>query len=122
MDINPAPDLGHEMANDTIIISYLEDETIAKEFYAALSNMQWEKIDNKPDDELIIAKLQGIVIDAWSCSWRYAAGIVADIRNMHYNTHESYIDFYCSGNEGVVTERVEECFKRMGWKPHAWEQ
>lgn len=121
MDLNCLYDLEFEMEKDAIVIAYLADDEIAKEFYAALCNMRWKKIIVIPDDELIIEKLKGIETNIWSCSWRGSGGIIADIRNVHYNRAEDYMDFYCSGNEGFVSERVKECFERMGWVPHPWD-
>lgn len=120
MDLIPV-NLEVEMSNDAIVISYLKDRDTAVEFYSALCNMRWKKINILPDDERIIEKLKGTDSNIWSCTWRYAGGIIADIRNKHYNTKEDYMDFYCSGNEGNVADIVEECFKRMGWVPHPWE-
>jgi hypothetical protein len=65
--------------------------------------------------------------DAWSCSWRAAGGIVADMRQ-----EGDYIDWYCSGmgnglgngdedgtmgyvNESVVTEEIAADLLRLGW-------
>lgn len=114
MDID-RPNLEVDMKNDSIVISYLKDEDVAKQFYAALCNMQWKKISVIPEDERIIEKLKGADDYLWHCSWRYAGGIISDIRNDNYNTSEDYMSFYCSGNEGDVTDLVEECLKRMGW-------
>lgn len=109
-------DLEAEMKKDAIVIAYLANEDIAKDFYAALCNVEWKKIVDIPDDERIINKLKGIDPHIWGCSWRYSGGIIADIRNANYNKSEIYMDFYCSGNEGVVSDIVRECFNRMGWK------
>jgi len=57
--------------------------------------------------------------EEWSCSWRSAAGIVADLRNKG----ETYIDFYCSGMsnkegyvaESVVTEEISLDLMKLGW-------
>ena len=67
--------------------------------------------------------------EEWSCSWRYAGGIVADIRNVG----ESYIDFYCSGiggfreslsvpsltdgyvGESFVTDEIRSDLLQLGW-------
>jgi len=113
-------DLAQDMANDDVVIAYLKDEAIAIEFYAALCNMQWEKIEKLPDDERIVEKLKGVNSDVWSCSWRSAGGIIADIRSANYNVKEDYMDFYCSGNEGHISDTVKECFERMGWVPKPW--
>ena len=107
---NDSPDLEKDMAKDATVISYLSDREIAKEFYAAMCNMRWKKIDELPEDERIINKLKGIDPSVWSCSWRHAGGIIADIRTANYNLSEDYMDFYCSSNEGFVSERVEKCF------------
>jgi hypothetical protein len=61
----------------------------------------------------------------WTCSWRYAGGIVADLRNVG----ETYIDFYCSGiagnnegyvGEGEVTDEIRLDLIKIGWivKPY----
>lgn len=49
----------------------------------------------------------------YSCSWRYAGGLVAEIRDQG----EDYMDFYCSGNEGEVDECVAEDLASLGWIP-----
>ena len=67
-----------------------------------------------------LARLKGEEPGVWSCSWRYSGGIIADIRNTHYNTKEDYMNFYCSAEEGVVTDTVKECFERMGWEKYPW--
>jgi len=111
-------DLYNEMMQDRITIAYLNDIEVAKDFYRALCNVDWyPNIDPLPEDEQIISKLKGERPDYWSCSWRAAGRFIADIRNKHYNCSETYLDFYCSGDEGTVTDQVRECFERMGWKP-----
>ena len=115
-------DLEADMSKDAIVIALLVNEAIAAEFYAALCNMRWQKIIDIPDDEQIINKLKGVNPEIWSCSWRCSGGIIADIRNTQYNTHEDYMAFYCSGNEGFVSDLVNECFNRMGWKQCPWEK
>lgn len=119
MDLDPSS-LEREMAKDAIVIAYLKDENTAGEFYSALCNMRWRKLSILSEDERIIDKLKGVESDVWSCSWRYAGGIIADIRNANYNTTEDYMDFYCHGNEGWVSDLVKECFNRMGWVEHPW--
>lgn len=110
-------DLADEMAKDKIVIAYLKDVEAARDFYRALCNVMWSPIIQEPEDEVIIQRLKGEYNTEWSCSWRVAGGIIADIRNVNYNLNEDYMDFYCSGNESMVTELVKECFERMGWKP-----
>ena len=51
----------------------------------------------------------------WTCSWRMAGGIVADIIK-----DGNYMDWYCSGNESVVTDEIKLDLMIMGWtvKPY----
>jgi len=67
----------------------------------------------------------------WSCTWRYAGGIIADMLQQG-----DYIDWYCSGivdgslrdveddavrdrkgyvGEGIITNEVREDLARLGW-------
>ena len=78
-----------------------EDIDFATDVYRALCNMQWKRSDD-PED-------------IYSCSWRYAGGLIAGMRGMH--DMMDYCEFYCSGNEGMVTEEVKESFKKLGWEP-----
>ena len=63
----------------------------------------------------------------YSCSWRYAGGIVADMRE-----EGDYIDWYCSGiqgepdkdwidlghvPEGTVAEEIRKDLFKLGWLP-----
>lgn len=106
-------------------------ESYAQNVYAALCNNAFQKLEVMPvlKDEV------------WSCTWRYAGGLVADIR-----CEGDYMDWYCSGirymglynedemttplseeqmtylettknfvAESVVTEEIREDFKQLGW-------
>ena len=106
-------------------------EEYAQNIYAALCNQSWQRNDVWP-------MLKG---ESYSCSWRYAGGIVADMRESG-----DYIDWYCSGikggvseediaklspeeqqryhwieknfvGEGHVTDEIREDFFRLGWIP-----
>lgn len=114
-------DLSEEMSNDPIVIQYLFDRDMAVKFYQSITNMRWKKINAMSEDEYIMDRLKGIRSDVCSYSWRAAGRIISDIRNTHYGASEDYMDFYCSGGEGVVDSVVEECFKRMGWEPYPWD-
>jgi len=93
------------------------NKAYAQNLYAALCNQDWQKNDIWP-----LLKDQ-----RWSCSWRYAGGIVADMRE-----EGDYIDWYCSGiqgepdddwidlghvSEGTVTDQIREDFFKLGWIP-----
>ena len=99
-------------------------ESYAQNIYAALCNQAWQRNDVWP-------LLKG---ETYSCSWRYAGGIVADMREQG-----DYIDWYCSGirggtsldddvleqidpgadfvPEGCVTDEIREDFFKLGWIP-----
>jgi hypothetical protein len=94
----------------------------AQNLYAAMCNMQFIKLDVMP-----ILKDQ-----RWSCSWRHAGGIVADMREQG-----DYIDWYCSGinpsydeedaikgyvPEATVTDEIKEDLKKLGWTPVEWDE
>ena len=97
-------------------------DSYAQNIYAALCNNDFIKREMWP-----ILKDQ-----RWSCSWRYAGGIVADMQGKG-----DYIDWYCSGSgglatydaeegdaymakmkyvpEGTVTEEIEDDLFKLGW-------
>ena len=93
-------------------------DAYAQNIYAALCNQDWQRNEVWP-------LLKG---ETYSCSWRYAGGIVADMREQG-----DYIDWYCSGirgeqgidyeppltfvSEGTVTEEIREDFFKLGWIP-----
>ena len=58
------------------------DEAYAQNLYAAMCNNGFIRLE-------VIPVLKG---EEWSCSWRYAGGIIADMRQ-----EGDYIDWYCSG-------------------------
>ena len=74
------------------------DDDYAKALYASLCNMRW--VHRKTGEQ-------------WSCTWRYAGGIIAGLRNVD----ENYMDFYCSGNEGKIRKDVYRDLCSLGWKP-----
>jgi hypothetical protein len=104
-------------------------EEYAQNLYAALCNNDFQKLEVWP-------LLKG---ETYSCSWRYAGGIIADMLETG-----DYIDWYCSGirggavldaaeltdeqrakiewydkhfvGESVVTDEICEDLKKLGWK------
>ena len=105
-------------------------ESYAQNIYAALCNMKWQPVKVWPV----------LKNETWSCSWRSAGGIVADLRG-----EGDYIDWYCSGMggrnreydgeesneqwqrrtgyvpEGTVTDEIQADFARLGWTPVPWD-
>ena len=102
-------------------------DAYAQNLYAAMCNMTWQSRE-------FWQELKG---ETWSCSWRHAGGIVADMRE-----EGDYIDWYCSGignsdggygldahlpekdesgrtyvPESHVTDEIELDLNRLGWRP-----
>ena len=106
------------------------DRVYAQHIYAALCNTEWQRTEVWP-----ILKNE-----RWSCSWRHAGGIIADMVE-----EGDYIDWYCSGirgegpdeewlakateeqlidlkngqahvGEGCVTDEVRADFLKLGWQ------
>lgn len=106
------------------------DDVYAQHLYAAMCNRDFTKNDVMP----ILTEKK------WSCSWRYAGGIIADMQEKG-----DYIDWYCSGiknnddidddqfrqltkeqqenhlqiksyvGEGVVTDEIRQDLLQLGW-------
>lgn len=87
-------------STEWILKKVRESDTYAQHLYAAMCNTDFTKNDVWPI-------LQD---DIWCCSWRYAGGIIADMRE-----EGDYIDWYCSGNEGIVTDEIREDLLKLGW-------
>ena len=117
-------------SNQWICDKAKNSDIYAQNLYAALCNNEFTKNDVWP-----------ILTDKrWSCSWRYAGGIIADMQEKG-----DYIDWYCSGirdskplddeefyaltkeqqeyyiqsksyvSESVVTDEIREDLLKLGW-------
>ena len=115
-------DLEQDMKNSTMILEKVKDDRYAQNLYAAMCNMQWQKVEVWP----VLKE------DLWSRTWRTAGGIVAELRGQG-----DYLDWYCSGigeglgngdpngvkgyvSESVVTEEIAADLKSLGWIPVPW--
>jgi hypothetical protein len=91
-------------------------ESYAQNLYAAMCNNQFQRKEVWPI----------LTDERWSCSWRYAGGLVARIVGKG-----DYMDYYCSGigafkpdddaysghvNESHVTEEIEQDLAQLGWR------
>lgn len=81
------------------------DREFATELYAALCNNQFVHRDMPDNPELY-----------WSCSWRYAGEIIADIEQ----AGGDYMEYYCGGNEGTISPQVATMLQEMGWTGKSW--
>lgn len=94
-----------DLRTSDVMCCKVQDEDYAKALYAALCNTDWIRID------VIPLLRQDPKQDMWSCSWRYAGGIIADMLE-----EGDYIDWYCSGNEGYIDPEVAEDLRALGWQ------
>jgi len=122
--ILPEEQIEHDMALDMQDSLWFKhkvrtSDIYAQNLYAAICNMQWQKLD-------VIPILKD---EYWACSWRVAGGIVAQLLGKG-----DYLDWYCTGifnegthraghvEEGVVTEEIEADLKKLGWQPVPYEK
>ena len=99
-------------------------DAYAQNLYAALCNNTFQKLE-------VVPILRD---DAWSCTWRYAGGIIAGIR-----CEGDYMNWYCSGirgdpeeidyaaaeaqgfeiqkyvSESIITDEIRQDLKLLGW-------
>ena len=117
-------------STEWILKKVCENESYAQNLYAAMCNNDYTKNEVWP----ILEEKR------WSCSWRHAGGIIADMQEKG-----DYIDWYCSGirndepfdddqyqqltkeqqeryiqsrsfvSEGIVTEEIENDLLKLGW-------
>lgn len=112
------------VTTDWILEKARAKKSYAQNIYSALCNNEFIKLDVIP---ILTEK-------TWGCSWRYAGGIVANMRQ-----EGDYIDWYCSGiggqiadyestetneqwqsrtgyvPEGRITKEIREDFQQLGW-------
>lgn len=105
------------LSTDWILEKARGSKTYAQNLYAAMCNRDFQKLEVLP----LLKE------ETWSCSWRYAGGIIADMRQQG-----DYIDWYCSGigdglgngdadgtmsyvSEGRVTDEIREDLQKLGW-------
>ena len=83
IDHDDSTSLEHDlMASPMMLAKVRESNVYAQNLYAAMCNQEFVKNEVWP-------QLKG---ETWSCSWRYAGGIIADMRQQG-----DYLDWYCSG-------------------------
>ena len=104
-------------SNEYMLSKVRSSKTYSQNLYAAMCNRDFQKLE-------VIPVLKE---ETWSCSWRYAGGIIADMR-----MQGDYIDWYCSGigdglgngdaegikgyvGEGHVTDEIREDLQKLGW-------
>ena len=73
--------------SDFMLAKVRSSKAYSQNLYAAMCNRNFQKNE-------VWATLKN---QTWSCSWRYAGGIIADMR-----VQGDYMDWYCSGIGGVI--------------------
>ncbi len=124
---------------DWILKKVRSSTSYAQNLYAAMCNNEFLKIEIENTPEKIVEILSSDQMQSWSCSWRHAGGIIADMLQ-----EGDYIDWYCSGirdriseekyddaddelkkhfdiiknyvAESVVTDEIREDLLKLGWK------
>lgn len=89
------PDLERDLGLSLGIRGLVQSELFATLLYGALCNTTWRH------------KATGTV---WHCSWRSSGAIVAELR-----CEGDYLDWYCSGGEGLVDDQVLAEIEALGW-------
>jgi hypothetical protein len=122
-------------STDWILEKARSSDVYAQNLYAAMCNMRWIRREMWP----LLKE------EYWSCSWRSAGGIVANMQQKG-----DYIDWYCSGinyttdmedeaynaltkeqqeqylitkqyvPEGTITDEIETDLNKLGWIPSPW--
>jgi hypothetical protein len=112
------------LTTDWILEKVRRDDAYAQNLYAAMCNNDFIPI------KVVPILRQDPEKDYWSASWRYAGGIIADMRQQG-----DYIDWYCSGirggvdfsgdneiydekklvPEGCITDEIRNDLQRLGW-------
>ena len=117
-------------STDWILQKARASSVYSQHIYAALCNNDFQKMDTW----CILSDKE------WSCSWRHAGGIIADMLQ-----EGDYMDWYCSGirgdasdverdlsgltddqkdyiiatekfvSESVITDEIRDDFKQLGW-------
>ena len=110
------------LTTDWILEKVRANKAYAQNLYAAMCNNGFTELKVIP----ILTEKE------WSCSWRYAGGIIADMRQ-----EGDYIDWYCSGirdvdydeevnkvwderkyvGEGCITDEIRNDLNKLGWAP-----
>jgi hypothetical protein len=89
------PDLERDLGLSPHISCLIRSDLFAVLLYGALCNTTWR---------------HGVTGTLWHCSWRHAGGMVAGLR-----CEGNYLDWYCSGGEGLVDDQVLAEIEALGW-------
>jgi len=78
--------------------------------YRAFCNVLWVPLTHPAQTYNDVATSDPL---GFATSWRYSGGMVAEWRDKG----EGYMDFYCSGGEGHVSDEVRAAMLKIGMRP-----
>jgi hypothetical protein len=73
-----------------------ENDQVARALWSALANMAWRHVNG----------------DVAAYSWRAAGDMIAAIRG-----DGDYMDWYCEGKPGQISDDVRAALRKEGWSP-----
>ena len=102
-----------DLERDLLDCKFIKDrlrreDDYATRFYNALCNNRWCH-----DSDVHGLRNED---DTWSCSSRYAGDLVATLRGGGAN----YLDYYSSGNEGLISTDIADDLNKIGWRGIAY--
>lgn len=110
-------DLEKDIKNSFMAEKGRDNDVYCQNIYAALCNNNFVPLET----------MAVLSEEYWSCSWRYAGGIAADIKDGDLDGGH-YMQYYCSGmrsdkydypngyvGEGNVTDEIREDLAKIGW-------
>lgn len=118
------------MVNHPDVVKYANDQEFMIEIYQSLTNTYaiadpelLLKDCSEADKELVFVSAIESGNDMFdvSRSFRSAGGFVAMIRNHILGTSEEYMDWYCSGPESYLSERIALIYDEIGIKWSVYE-
>jgi hypothetical protein len=111
-------DVGRNFAARKAVNERMDASGLYRDFEADLTELFAERV--KADPANFAGALYGSLCNVdwqhdegsrYSCSWRYAGGVVSELAG-----GDDYMDYYCSGGEGHIDSRVADALEAIGWR------
>ena len=95
---DPSLELELYQAKHIVKMCVADPKGFATDLYSALCNVTWRHKETGNE---------------FSCSWRYAGGIVSTMSH----SMDDHMIYYGTGNEGTVTDEILTELDKLGWVP-----